>query len=99
MGPCAMTYAMVSRESSPVLRAEALNAFTDCYDISWIPINGVTDYTVRVFTGENCGQLYRSVDVTGAQAFVYNKEKKEASFYIVQDYSLKQREEDKKKAD
>ena len=32
-----------------------------------------------------------------AQAFVYNKEKKEASFYIVQDYSLKQREEDKKK--
>ena len=71
MGPCAMTYAMVSRESSPFLRAEALNVFTDCYDISWIPINGVTDYTVRVFTGENCEQLYRSVDVTGAQAFVY----------------------------
>ena len=50
---------VVNRYDISDLTVEA--PWTDTYDVSWSPIEGIDDYTVYVYTDEECTHLYRIV--------------------------------------
>lgn len=60
---------MVDNHYLVFVQAEA--PWTDCYNVWWLPVTGIENYTVYTYSDEACVELYRVDEAVGESAFIY----------------------------